>query len=60
MALMVATVLLAGCMGPVSPPTNTHTPDNQRTYPDGAGPDQINFSRLDADDDTVADSSREH
>lgn len=47
---------LAGCADSI-PGTEPSTTENQtnanREYPDGAGPNQINFSKLDSDDDTV-------
>ncbi|RMB25604.1 hypothetical protein [Haloplanus aerogenes] len=53
-------VVLAGCMGPVAPSDGTPTPTADRAYPEGAGPNHIDFSALDADNERVEYSPRAH
>lgn len=55
--LLVATiVVLAGCSGPVTPSDSTQSPNADRKYPAGAGPDHIDFSALSADNRSVEHS----
>jgi hypothetical protein len=57
--LLATMVVLAGCLGPVTPPDGSQSPED-RAYPDGAGPDHIDFAALDADNRSVKHSPRDH
>jgi len=58
--VLAATVALAGCVGPVTSFDGTRSPDSDREYPAGAGPDHIDFSALDADGRNVSHGPRAH
>jgi hypothetical protein len=53
---------LAGCDESRSPdePTTDSRATPRRDYPDGAGPDHIDFSTLESDDETVLQASQAH
>jgi hypothetical protein len=58
--LLATIVVLAGCSGPVASSDSTQSPNSDREYPDGAGPNHVNFSALDADNRSVQRSPRDH
>ncbi|WP_225336068.1 hypothetical protein [Halomicrobium urmianum] len=61
-ALGIGVATLAGCTDSVSSADEPTTSDQSalpKQYPDGAGPDSVNFSRLDPDDDTVLHAPRD-
>ena len=54
---------LAGCTDGISSsdgPTTSDQSDLPQQYPDGAGPDHINFSALNSDNNTVSHTPRDH
>lgn len=58
--LLATIVVLAGCSGAVIPSDSTQSPNSDREYPEGAGPNHINFSALNADNRSVQHSPRDH
>ena len=58
LGLLATMVVLAGCIGPVTPFDGAQSPSSEQEYPDGAGPDFLNFSTLNADNGSVENSPR--
>ncbi|MFA9516600.1 hypothetical protein ACERIT_05190 [Halopenitus sp. H-Gu1] len=59
----VGLLTLAGCADSDSPArasTTTGQLNSDQQYPDGVGPNHINFSKLDADDNTLLHTPRTH
>lgn len=61
LALLVAVVALVAVSATlITPgPTASNTPSSDQQYPEGAGPNHIDFSTLDSDDDNVSHTPRE-
>ncbi|WP_324761110.1 hypothetical protein [Haloarcula montana] len=60
---VVGTANLAGCTDSISSTgeqTTSSRSELPQQYPDGAGPDHINFSTLDSDENTVLHAPRNH
>ncbi|MFD1633663.1 hypothetical protein ACOZ4L_12575 [Haloplanus ruber] len=60
LVLSATIVVLSGCAAPATPSDGTGTPTPEREYPEGAGPNHVDFAALDADNRSVADSPRDH
>jgi hypothetical protein len=58
--LSLTMVVLVGCTAPTSPSDGAGSTTLEREYPEGAGPNHIDFAALDADNRSVRDSPRDH
>jgi hypothetical protein len=58
--LSMTVVALPGCIGPVTPFDSPQPPISDRAYPEGAAPDHVDFSSLNADNRSVKHSPRDH
>jgi hypothetical protein len=58
--LLAVTLALAGCATPTSPSDGAPSPTPEREYPEGAGPNHVDFAALDAANGSVTHSPRDH
>lgn len=58
--LLATIVVLPGCIGPVTPFDSPQSPNSEQVYPEGVGPNHINFSVLNADNRSVHHSPRDY
>jgi len=60
LVLLATMVVLTGCIGPVTPSDSAQSPESEQEYPDGAGPNHLNFSALTTDNRSAENSPRDY